>query len=197
MTVASFKAELAVSRKHIEQGEPDDGHRSFKLSLLDRWRDNPDAERSWEAIKQTGISNRTEPPAPGPFINWIIEQSLIFKRVADEVIPRAPGLTQRAERLADKDWKAGRLADAVMRKTAAQDFRTNMTRVLGRQLKDAPRKRFVKLCTEMFSDQCGKPLDSVVAMLATIVCGSDVSIDAVRGAQRSSRRRDRDTRSRK
>jgi hypothetical protein len=185
--MTDFDRALAAYRERISD-------LPLALRVLDRWRDNPDAQKSWDAIEQAAVDSGIEPPLAEVFIPWLIDQSLLFGRLTNEVIPRAPGMIQKAERSAVKQLKVNP-AYAAFQQSAANKVRDDMARVLGRQ--PNPKKRFIQMCREMFVSQCGKPLDGVVATLTTVVFGENTTIDAVRGTQRASRRLDRDTRKRK
>jgi hypothetical protein len=66
-----------------------------------------------------------------------------------------------------------------------------MDAVLGRKKAGAPRKRFMKMVRDAFMANCGRPLNSVVAVLTEIAFGPCTTVSAVRGTQRATKRRER------
>jgi hypothetical protein len=201
--VVTFKAQLAECRKIVAE-EPDDGWRDFTLKVLDDWRDEPDVEKAWDTISRAATSGGREPLSPFPLIEWVIEQAIVHKRLTDEVIPESASLENRSITAAEKDWRAVRQSGntdlawaAAAKTTIARQHRADRIRVLGRQPKMAPQKRFIKLCREMFIENCGQPLEQVSEMLTSVVVGHDLKKNAIRDALKSTTRKGRDTRGEK
>jgi hypothetical protein len=183
---------------------PDDGWRDFTLEVLDRWRDEPDVDKAWEEIQKTASSSGCEPPPPFPFIEWVIGEAKIYKRVTCEIIPKSENLENRAIAAAERDWRSRRQpgnADLALTAAAkdkmARDYREKRIRLLGRQPKGVPQKRFIKLCREMFVNNCGQPLEKVIELLTTVVVGHELKPNAVRDALKPTTREGRDTKKQK
>jgi hypothetical protein len=203
MPVVTFKTQLAECRK-IAAEEPDDGWRDFTLQVIDRWRDEPDVDKAWQTIMRAATSGGRKPLSPLPLIEWVIEQAIVHRRLCDDVIAESERLENRVIAAAEKDWLAGRQPGntdmswaAAAKREIAQQHRADRMRVLGRQPKLAPQKRFIKLCREMFVSTCGQPLERVVEMLASVVVGHELKPNAVRDALKSTTRKGRDTRGKK
>ncbi len=203
MPAVTFKTQLAACRKIVAE-EPDDGWRDFTLQVIDRWRDEPDVDKAWQTILRAATSGGRKPLSPLPLIEWVIEQAIVHKRLCDDVIPKSESLENRAIAAGEKDWRAARrqgnvdlVGAAAVKTTMALQHRGDRIRVLGRQPKLAPQKRFIKLCREMFVSTCGQPLERVVEMLASVVVGHELKPNAVRDALKSTTRKGRDTRGEK
>jgi hypothetical protein len=195
--MATFKSRLAECQAFTAK-EPDDGWRSLILEVLNRWQEEPDAEKAWEMILKAATSEGREPLSPTPLIEWVIEQAILYKRLSDDVIPKSEHLENRAIAAAEKEWRHGTdLAWAAASKKDARQHRADRIRVLGRQPKLAPQKRFIKLCREMLMSNCGQPLELVNEMLTSVVVGHELKPNAVRGALKATTRKERDTRRRK
>jgi hypothetical protein len=120
------------------------------------------------------------------------------------VIPQSANLETRAIAAAEKEWRGRRRQGntnlawtAAAKDTMARQLRADRTRVLGRQPKQAPQKRFIKLCREMFINNCGQPLEQVIEILASVVVGHELKPNAVRDALKPTTRKGRDTRRKK
>ena len=165
----SFKTELRAYRKKIEAIATDrkDPRRRIVLSMLDRWETHADAENAWKQISNASAANGKPMPPPGVFIAWVIRTRMDLERLP-EVSKQAPRLEAKAHAQANRDWKEGRTASAVMKREFAQQFSEEKKRVLGRQPRLAPQKRFIKMWRDTFIENCGKPLHGVVATLAEI-----------------------------
>jgi hypothetical protein len=197
MTAVTFKAQLAECKAFVAK-EPDDGWQSFTLELLDRWQEEPDVNKAWEAILKAATSDGLKPLSPLPLIEWVIEQAIIYKRLSDDVIPKSENLENRAIAAAEKEWRHGTdFAWAAASKERARQNRANRIRVLGRQPKLAPQKRFIKLCREMLINNCGQPLEQVNEMLTSVVVGHELKPNAVRDALKATTRKGRDTKRKK
>jgi hypothetical protein len=135
MTAVTFKAHLAECRQIVEQ-EPDDGWRDFTLTVLDRWRDEPDVNKAWDAILRAATSGGAEPLSPFPLIEWVLEQAKVYNRLSDEVIPQSANLETRAIAAAEKEWRGRRRQGntnlawtAAAKDTMARQLRADRTRV--------------------------------------------------------------------
>jgi hypothetical protein len=87
--------------------------------------------------------------------------------------------------IAEREWRKTRNAvggeSAGRKRDLALGHRTNRVRILGRQ--PNPRKRFIKLCRDLFLANCGQPLDAVIEMLVYIVSGHEAKDNEVRDAR--------------
>jgi hypothetical protein len=201
VTEQSFKSVLADCRRIVE-GEKDDRWRDFTLEVLDRWIDEPDADKAWNTILKSAKTGGRLPLSPFPLIEWVIDQAIEQKRLRDEIIPRSKQLEERAISLGQRSWRAGlreenaELIDAAHKKaTFALQYRQRRVRVLGRQ--PNPHKIFIKSCREMFIANCGQPLEPVVELLTSVVMGRPLKPNAVRDALKLTTRKGRDTRGKK
>jgi hypothetical protein len=107
MPAVTFKAQLD-ERRMVVADRPDDGWRDFTLEVLDRWRDEPDVDKAWEEIQKTASSSGRELPPRLPFIDWVIGEAKIYKRVTCEIIPKSENLENRAIAAAERDWRSRR-----------------------------------------------------------------------------------------
>jgi hypothetical protein len=128
--------------------------------------------------------------------------SAIVASETDRVVKEESQVVSRVNRLAEHKWKIGEHQLAATMKSAVAEYEQLSTRLLGREKKTAAKKRFMLGWSNKFKELCGQPLDQVVRVLTEIVFDVEVSIDAVRGAQRPStrpgrRKPDRDTHGRK
>jgi hypothetical protein len=188
-----FCQALASYRLEIVEG-PDDQTRASILAMLDRWAGRPeDAESAWQSLCTASVANATPPPPVGWFIGSVVRSKVCLDRLADRV-EAAPQVRRALSHQADREWKGGNTALAAVKKDAAQYLEQEFSRLLGREQNTAPRKRFMKMWRATLQQNCGKPLDGVVAMLTEVAFGGETSIDAVRGTRRPTRR---DTRRKK
>lgn len=195
--MGTFKTQLAECRT-FAAAAPDDGWRDFTLEVLDRWQEEPDVDKAWETVLKAAISGGRQPLPPLPLIEWVIDQAIVYKRLCDDVVPKSEHFENRAIAAAEKEWRHGTdLRRAASLKERAQQHRADRIRVLGRQPKLAPQKRFIKLCREMLISNCGQPLDQVIEMLTSIVVGHELKPNAVRDALKASTREGRDTKKQK
>ena len=161
--------------------------RDFISAALNRWHSHPDTERIWEAIDKASIANKNAPPPPSFFIAWILRIGQDYQRLSKR-IAEAPDVQSELRSQAERDWKAGHAWSAACKRTVAEGGAQHATAVLGRQKGGAPEKRFRRMVRDTFIETCGRPLNEVVAVLAFVTFGTEVSPDAVRGTQRSTTR---------
>jgi hypothetical protein len=189
------------------EGEEDDGWKALTIRVLDDWRDHGAVEDNWKTIqnavtqraapeeKALIATGRREPLSPLPLIDWVIDQAIVYKRLCDDVIPKSENLENRAIAAAEKEWRHGTdLSRAAGLKETARQNRAYRVRLLGRQPKMAPQKRFIRLCREMLMNTCGQPLDQVNEMLTSVVVGHALNANAIRDALKATTRKGRDTR---
>ena len=103
------------------------------------------------------------------------------KRFADTVSERE----SKWRSLAKRDFDADRDMDAYIKKKAAIKLRNEANAALGRKQADAHFQQFMRECSGMIMNNCGKPLDSIVAGLTSIAFDRDVTSEMVRGARKS------------
>jgi len=65
--MATFKSRLAECQAFTAK-EPDAGWRSLIMEVLNRWQEEPDAEKAWEMILKAATSEGREPLSPTPLI---------------------------------------------------------------------------------------------------------------------------------
>jgi hypothetical protein len=200
---SSFKSVVVSYRDAVLDGAPAGSERDFVSDVLKRWLSHPDTERIWEAIREASIANENTPPLASLFIAWILRIGLDYQLLSKR-IEKAPAVQSELRSRAERDWRAGSDWDAAFKRAFAKEGAQFATDVLGRQKGGAPEKRFRRMVRDTFIENCGRPLNDTVAVLAEITFGTEVSSDAVRGTNRSTTRsgrrtkgRDRDTRPRK
>jgi hypothetical protein len=190
---ADFGQALAGFRKSIESG-PDDEHRAFILGMLDRWRDHADGAKIYSAIGQASAANNNPAPSPGVFIAWVVRTRLEARRLQRVVVDQSSELEAKGLAQANRHWKDGEVERAAIKRLAVQAVADARKGLLGREQGSAPQKRFTRMWRDTFLENCGRPLDREVAILTEIAFDIEYTADAVRGTQRSTTKRGRDTR---
>jgi hypothetical protein len=189
MTAFPFKAFLDKCQ-NTTLAEPDHEWKTFDLGIIGRWQDHAFADGAWEMIEKAATRDGRKPLWPGDLVEWIIEQARIQKRLVEEVVPKSSEIERKVISAAEKDWRTSRDgiggAWAGTRRDFAQQHRANRIRILGRQ--PNPRKRFIRLCRELFIANCGQPLDEVIEMLVYVVSGHETKDNEVRDALKASTR---------
>jgi hypothetical protein len=183
----SFKSAIVAYRAAALNGAPAARERDFVSDVLKRWLSHPDTERIWETINKASIANKNTPPPAPFFIYWILRIGLDYEWLG-KGIEQAPDVQSELHSQAERDWKAGHEWSAAAKRTLAKAGAQYATAVLGRQKGDAPEKRFRRMVRDTFIENCGRPLNEVVAVLAEITFDTEVSPDAVRGTKRSTTR---------
>jgi hypothetical protein len=178
----SFKSEIAEYRRALGRVDSDT-EGLLMVAVLDRWEDHGSVETLWRKI--TAI--HPGPPAQS-FIGWLLDTRIMCERLR-EVVEKSPEVVAKVRAQAEKDWKTGSFEAAAWKRRKAENFVERADQELGRKKGDAPRQRFMRLASEMFIQNCGRPLDDVVASLTDIAFGDPVTTDAVRDARRSPKRR--------
>jgi len=174
----TFKDELAVYRKAIAKG-PNNAHRALILKILDEWQANADAERAWATLVEASARAGNPMLPAADFIRGVIFTRLESERLA-RMIREAPAVLSRLSTQADRDFKKGRIEKAVQKKSAARAFAKQADAMLGRKKNDAARQRFIRMWSDTFKTNCGKPLHDVVRVLAEAAFGKPTTADAVR-----------------
>jgi hypothetical protein len=170
--------------------EPDSATRQLELTVLDRWKTHDDVNRAWERIRQAATKGGKQPLSAEDFIAWVLEQAKINRRIVDDVIPESPDLERKMIANAEREWRKTRTGlgatAAGIKRDRAHQLRLDRTRILGRQ--PNPRKRFIRLCYELFTANCGQPLDQVTELLLLVVFGTPAGDNEVRDALKASTR---------
>jgi len=179
-----FKSELEAVRAWVSD-QPEDALRPQILKILDRWRGHPAADLMWGKISKAATAGGQAPLGGREFVGLVIRLWIAateIKRVTDG----SPALERKARAQADRAFREDRVAEAALKKLGAIELEARRTRLLGRKQADAHLQNFKSRCSELFANNCGKPLDDVVATLTEVVfdCGP-VSIDSVRGARKN------------
>jgi hypothetical protein len=182
-SVRSFQSEIRLFRESIKKGPADDWRRLI-LRILDRWDHFAGFQDLWDELCAVSAHKGNPMPPTGVFIAWVIRTRLEMERLEQaersgrDTIPK---LNAQAER----DWREGRWASAAFKKQAIEHVQREASELLGRKRDTATRMRFIKMWRDTFEHNCGRPLDHVVAALAAITFGADVSTDAVRATRKS------------
>jgi hypothetical protein len=192
--MGQFQTELAAYRKALlTEDAPNGPERQLLTDILDRWRDHADAEPAWDKIVQACREANSEPPPPAFFVAAILQTRRQSWQVQQR-LSQADDLVSAGREQAEQDWKADRITEAYVKKTAVKRYVEKADAMLGRQKAGAPRKLFIRWLNEMMVQNCGKPLHSVVATIVEITYGGDADVDTVRDAlkptTRGGRRRD-------
>ena len=199
MRAKSFVSELEAYRIWLVSNSKDDPYLPYKLKIIQQWKDHPQADQTWGIICQELSTD--DLPTPRDFITYVLGSAIVASET-DRVVKEERQVVIRVNQLAERKWKNDEHLLAAIMKSAIAEHELVSTRLLGREKKTAAKKRFMLGWSNKFKELCGQPLDQVVRVLTEIVFDVEVSIDAVRGAQRPStrpgrRKPDRDTHGRK
>jgi len=155
--------------------------RDLIAAVIDRWLEHRDREIEtiWHKIVEASDANGKERPVAEGFIDWFLMTCLVCERLSD-TIAEAPAVYSALRVQAERDWKQERVSKAANTRIIVKAHARKMDDVLGRKKKEAPRVRFMRMVREMFIENCGKPLNDVVAVLTEVAFGQPVTTDAVK-----------------
>jgi hypothetical protein len=176
----SFKDDLEAFRRIVE-GMPALGKRELAFAVLDRWMDHGQRDDIWTDITSSSIANSTAPVSASEFIEWIVFTRLGYEQLGD-VIKQVPDVYSKLRTQAERDWKADDICHAFVKRKAVKDHAARMDVVLGRKKAGAPRMRFMRMLSDTFIANCGRPLDNVVRALTEIAFDTEETLPKVRGA---------------
>jgi hypothetical protein len=185
----SFRAEIAAYRDKLVADN--DGHPQLQawMKVLDNWSRHLGAEDIWTTLKEklpTEIMLTEE-----EFIFLVLDRRFQLERL-NNVIGVLPAVERQIDHQEKRNLKEknrrrrafehARLAHANVLLTAVTDQSASL---LGREKKNAVRNLFIIGWRDKFRELCGQPLDEVVRVLTEIAFDQPLTIDAVRGVQKS------------
>jgi hypothetical protein len=193
----SFRGELAAYRQRLLTGDRRrDSHWKCRLAteVLDRWGADEDADKVWDEIK-------TKLPPDDPSMAGQFIATVLFHRIKAEelrqIVKELPAVDAKTRRRSRHFLKQKQDDQMLVEMALLREVHHGRATLLRRQIATAPRIYFSAFLSDTFDALFGQPFDEIVKYLTEVAFNTETSIDAIRGARKSSTRQARRARGRK
>jgi hypothetical protein len=187
----SFKAALAAyqRREIVPEIVADAKQRQLAIKIIGRWKDHAAVETIWDTMEKKLPAEAM--PTADDFIYLVLERRLSWEEFNKKVIQQGSRVVDNTRKTAKLHFVEGDYSNATKKASLADNFHRERDQLLGRKRAIAPRKLFAKGWSDKFRELCGDPLDEVVRVLTEIAYGGTRSIGEIRGYQKPTTRRAR------
>jgi hypothetical protein len=191
---ATFRSELGSYRDLLISAGTSPNI-ALHLQVIDRWGAHGEVEQTWKTLTESIPAD--DMLTPYKLIRLVLKRRDLLERL-DACVREYPERKSRAKALAKRlaneadHMKAAAMADTLAKERwSFADIDRRIASLLGRKRKTGAQKIFIQGWVDKFKERCGKPLATVVRVLAEVAFDQEFTEEAIRGYLRPTTRAER------